>query len=426
MLQKFFTNTIESKFIKSLLYNVNLPIMKTVSEGDFIVEGNTYIYKTSIIKCKRSGYIMLGNNADLMCSEFITVQDADVSSLRNLYVGDNPDSARYKGISPFVIGEQYVPVTQRYMSKYSYYDPDTHRYLGKYLRCVRDVFNINLMPFYNCFNYKIATDIKLTADGYSVGHDNSYKVIAVPIKFNKKYSVAIDCNSPVIMQSAFYGKFGLVKTSTYPEMKYLTEILNETPTYLSSMSFKHPHLYSISSNFYGNSDSLKKSRDCESFENLLYLLIRLPVSNNSSIVVIEGDYSDTAKVVVNAESIDRFTSTQVDNMFKSNLSLLQMSDNNIYAFSDRLIEYLLLNVIESNESIDNNIKYIRDYVFPYNKDNKGIWDFNLRNTLYNMYMSSSSTQKLDINGFVDKDMEKYITNNYKRSSTENKKWVREG
>lgn len=419
MLQKFFTNTAESNFIKSLLYNVNLPILKTISEDDYIVEGNTYIYKQSVVKCIRTGYVMFGSDATLRCSQSVIIHS------NSPLVGDNPSMGEYVITSPFVAGELYDSFTQRYISKYSYYDSDTHRYLGKYLRYIRDIYSIDLMPFYNCFNYKIVSDLKLSETGYSAGTDTNYKVLAVPIKFNKKYTVAIDCDSPVIMQSVFYGRFGLIKTNNYQDATYLTEILNETPIKLSSMQFKHPYVYTISSNFGNEADGARKSRDCESFETSLYLLIRLPISNKSSIVVIEGDYSNNAKYVVNMGYFDEFTPTQISNMFRSELSLLQLSDGGIYAFSDRLVEYLLLNVIGSNESIDGNIKYIRDYVYP-GASNIGAWDFGLRQTLYNRYMSSNTTQKLDINGFVDKDMEKFITNNYDTTIKANKDWVRGG
>ena len=54
MFQKFFTNTIESKFIKYLLSKTPLPLYPTISDGDYMVKDCIYIYRTSIIKCKKS------------------------------------------------------------------------------------------------------------------------------------------------------------------------------------------------------------------------------------------------------------------------------------------------------------------------------------------------------------------------------------
>ena len=72
------------------------------------------------------------------------------------------------------------------------------------------------MPFYNCFNYTLIQDILLTLDmkkldeynketdpmkklkleqkGYEIGSDPNYKLVAIPIKFNKTYTIAIDCS----------------------------------------------------------------------------------------------------------------------------------------------------------------------------------------------------------------------------------------
>jgi len=50
-------------------------------------------------------------------------------------------------------------MSEQAISKSSYYDSDTHYRLGRYLRYIRDVYNINLMPFYNCYNYKSVNNI---------------------------------------------------------------------------------------------------------------------------------------------------------------------------------------------------------------------------------------------------------------------------
>jgi len=57
MFQKFFTNTIQSKFIKSLLYNTPMPLIDSLDDGNYAVKGQRYIYHSGIIECTKTGII---------------------------------------------------------------------------------------------------------------------------------------------------------------------------------------------------------------------------------------------------------------------------------------------------------------------------------------------------------------------------------
>ena len=206
MRQKFFTNTIQSKFIKNLLQNTSLPIYNSVSNGDYIINGFTYLYEYYLIDCTKSGI------------------------LGDLY---NPPEFKTSN-NNFMFGETYAKHTQIFNSNSLSYDSDTHRYLGEYLRFYRDIFKTNLMPFYNCFNgiytskFYIDTknnEIKQTFyDIYAQGSEdfnnkyyynkNEYKIALVPIKFNRKYTVAVDCNSLVSIAPCFVSN-GQLLTVTY-------------------------------------------------------------------------------------------------------------------------------------------------------------------------------------------------------------------
>ena len=118
-MQKFFTNSIESKFIKALLYNTDIPMIDCVVDNDFIFSGYYYIYKNYLILCTETGN--LSNNFKI---------------INNFYFKDKKDN-----------------ITEKYINKYQYYDSETHLYLGKYLRYLKAEKGIDLMPFYNCFNY---------------------------------------------------------------------------------------------------------------------------------------------------------------------------------------------------------------------------------------------------------------------------------
>lgn len=90
MYQKFFTDTIESKFIKYLLYNTPLPIYNSVRDGDYIIEDVVYVYVRSIIKCTKSGTV--GKDA-----QYIELQD-------------------------YEFGQKVNQLTQNFISNYNYYD----------------------------------------------------------------------------------------------------------------------------------------------------------------------------------------------------------------------------------------------------------------------------------------------------------------
>lgn len=62
---------------------------------------------------------------------------------------------------------------------------------------IRDVKGIDLMHLYNCFNYNMVSNLSFEKIGkhqYQIESktNKDYKVIAIPIKFNKTYTIAID------------------------------------------------------------------------------------------------------------------------------------------------------------------------------------------------------------------------------------------
>ena len=200
MPQQFFTNTIENKFIKAMLRNFPIPLIPSITDGEMMIEGCTYIYNTNIVKCTQTGKIKSKFDPVLTVNEEITVSE-------NLVIGLGYVPAKFDIISYYIWGDEIPKITQKYISRYDYYDPETHYYLGQYLRYMRDLRGIDLMPFYNCFNCTTISDIildKNAPNGYTLSHSDAYKTVCVPIKFNKKYTIAIDSNSRVLMKSIFY------------------------------------------------------------------------------------------------------------------------------------------------------------------------------------------------------------------------------
>ena len=397
MPQKFFTNTIESKFIKNLLLNTPLPLQKTVSSGDKVIKGEVYIYHNNIIRCDRTGFIYGEDHSELFANNDVFVSE-------NLMVDDEGMIAKYTVLQPFYFGNNYPKLTSIYRSPYGYYDTYTHEVLGNYLRCLRDISGIDLMPFYNCFSYRVISNLHISQSGYVEEANESFKVFAVPVRFDKKYTIAVDCSSVVRIMPVFYSNFGLMRDRSGGNF---TDKLKIGVSEYNGASFKSPIVYSV------NTDSIEEKDLTElmSVEKKLYLLIQLPENNDSSIVVIEGDNSDRrCNVIFDVSSIDKMDDSSINRCLLSQISLLQINDRSIYAFSDRLIEYLLLNVIDNGDEISNNIRTVQNKIGILS--NKlvvpGVWDRITRNELYRQYMNSRGNRKIDITGFVDKDIEDFV------------------
>lgn len=449
-MQKFFTDTIESSFIKELVYSANIPSYDSVSDGDYAFKDVTYIYKNHIIKVTKSGVVGSG--------------------------------AEFYNLCTYKFNERISKVTENYISRYNYYDSETHYQLGRYLRLYRDCTGVDLMPFYNCYSGKIVSDVYLgdhnevrfVGDNKFTTNTSEYKIILVPIRFNKEYTICIDSYSKVRMKPIFYGSFGIDVNTPFPE----NDMFGNTETDYQSMSFKEPKLYKLDLNSitytYNESENYLTDTDktnLMSYEKNLYLLIQLPINNKSSILVQEGNYTNVTRHydlfdtitdestvvsgeryiykgctvlitdttvgstiktgakyktvsgsnlsrVYNEEFIDKLTNNELNNILLSDLQLQRLSTGESYAFSTRLIEYLLDNVITSEDQFDGDIrrvqKVLREDDMLISTGYQGVWDRSIRSALFRKYISSGKTTGRsrsinDINGFVDKDVEDYLS-----------------
>lgn len=404
-MQKFFTDTIESSFIKELVYSANIPSYDSVSDGDYAFKDVTYIYKNHIIKVTKSGVV--GSDAE------------------------------FYNLCTYKFNERIPKVTENYISRYNYYDSETHYQLGRYLRLYRDCTGVDLMPFYNCYSGKIVSDmylgdhneVRFVGDIKFTTNTSEYKIILVPIRFNKEYTICIDSYSKVRMKPIFYGSFGIDINTPFPE----NDMFGNTETDYPSMSFKEPKLYKLDLNSitYNYNESEHSLTDTDktnlmSYEKNLYLLIQLPINNKSSILVQEGNYTKLTKHndevgisrVYNEDCVESISNKELNNILLSDLQLQRLSTGESYAFSTRLIEYLLDNVITSEDQFDGDIrrvqKVLREDNMLINTGYQGVWDRSIRSALFRKYISSSKTTGRsrsinDINGFVDKDVEDYLS-----------------
>lgn len=445
MFQRFFTDTIENKFIKALLKNTPIPVYSSLSRNDFAIAGCVYVNKQGIMRCIKTG----------------------------------KEDAKFIRLSPYIFGKHIKPYTEKYVSKYNYYDTKTHEFLGNYLRLYRDLFDIDLMPFYNCFSYRFFEDLYLTTEnskGYVLENNINYKLAAIPIRFDKKYTIAIDSTTNVLLKACLHDDIGnmVIKQNglDFVSTEYLKdceidaeingnkyETTNDGVIDVPQTSFGSPIKFEIKLDSDNMTDTYK--RKVKLLEKYLYLIIQLPVNNSSSITVLEGDYTNIdyntniynieknyyiddglereyinkdkiienilsngtdyiqSNIAYNTTSDDALnmvislldeSNSNVKNKFLlSDLSLLEINTESVYAFSDRLIEYLLLNVVDSEDSIDNNTIKLQNIFELFNRKDiaPGVWTNRLRYLIYKDYMLSENS-KIDINGFVDKDIEKMV------------------
>lgn len=435
MLQKFFDNTMISKAIKYILSKTPLPMYKTITADEYIYKGCTYIYKHDIIKCTKSGYfmgiktsnfvddylyvsneIMVTDNKDFI-KGIKKVKDDDgktryVYEYKYLTVTDKiirryliPFS-KFEVIDDFNFGEFTPGITQYYKSNTNYYDSETHKYLGEYLRCLRDIKGIDLMGLYNCFEYKYVNNIKFTDKEVIETQNNNTKITLIPIKFNKTYTIALDCLFDVKMTPILYNDKLL---QDYTNNTYLYKILKDKIYKYNNFQFSNPITYKLK----------QESQDILKYEKYLYLAIELPNNNESSIVVLEGDYSYTSaeRYVSNIESMNELPDATISRIFRPNLSLLSVNDGLQHPFSDKLIEFLLEHTIDNRDMVDENIEYIEKLV-DFTPEYYGNWSPTLRYLLYNRYMNLNDSyefNKKDVLGFVDSDIENAVTRGYLRN-----------
>ena len=373
--------------------------------------------------------------------------------------------------------------TKNLSVKNNSYDSYTHEYLGNYLRFQRDYNNIDLMPLYNCFsnvicqnvNFSITNKANKTLSVFNTS-DKQYKIYMVPVKLFKKYTIAIDSILPVEICCSIFSDY-------YSDSPTITDLQNNTYTKYNSLSFSSPVIFDklYVKNAYekeiAGSDNKKSAIDkitdnIELFnliqcEQDLKMFIKLPISNSSSITILEGDYSGfnqitVKKTDVNPDDLDKqLYWKEITNRFVTNYEtstigqvplydltagsdeeeevyiykLPEVADRNFipyaklqllvanttvsHPFADRLVEYLLDNTISQVDKINDNVKRAQT-VLNLNGNNvntDGLWNNMYRNIFYDYMLTPEINYSniikhnagQDCLGYIDKDVEKYYT-----------------
>ena len=322
----------------------------------------------------------------------------------------------------------YIPnYTKHLKITNNIYDTYTHEYLGDFLRYQRDYNQLDLMPLYNCFSNNVCSDLYIVNDKFKFSYtDENYKIYMVPVKLFKHYTIALDCDTEVEMCCGIYGKY----RSTDKEFEAVPELTYQK---YFGLKFCAPILYTGLDNISELVTDKNSQVDLAQNESDLKLFIKLPIRNNSSITILEGDYrnwNDASyitpeiaeepnwkktlnHVVTNYENFDE------DSNFKpiTSLQLLRLNTGVSYPFADRLIEYLCGNTINQLDMISDNTLRVQTVLGKdqghkqYNFLYPGIWQNKIRPILYD-YMNNGEHKKMlsydlnhDILGYVDKTIE---------------------
>lgn len=391
--QNFYSDTLGARFIKSLLAQTPIPLFDSVVDGDHIVNGCYYVYRHFIIKCHTSGILSVPETevGKLVPSETLFPSIFLVTDTG--YV-----AARFYVVS--YVHDESIKTHTAYRSNTNYYDPDTHYHLGRYLRYLLTTTGLNLFPYYNSYNFTQFSDVKLNNDvQYTVGISRTtkskHKVVAVPILFGHNYNIHLDCSSQVLMRACIHDNNGYVEEYRLP--KSLAETLQNSGQIYSRIQFSNPVTFRIES---ADIESVMLQKD-------LYLVIQLPIDNESSIVVQEN-YKTTSKTFCDSNSCRMFPDV-------INPSLISLNTNTTYAFSNRLLEYLLDHVITEHDPITKNIEEVQTSlaaIYPeYNKSfikrvhKKGFWDSDIKRLVLDLYEKTADNQNIyDQDGFINRDI----------------------
>lgn len=265
-------------------------------------------------------------------------------------------------------------------------------------------------------------------------YDTSYKIYMFPVKLFENYTIAIDCYQGIELFCGFYNE----KLDTSIRA---TDLIKKTYMKVPKALFGQPFIYdklnvehwnwqdentvlrviADKSNPKDNPKTIKATMydtnkilrtEIAMRESELKLFIKVPTANTSSIAVLEGDYcnfNDTLythsekgwqyranSTHANFETKKTYKYSTLPDInsrkFKpiSKLQLLALNTGISYPFADRLIEYLVMNVILPNDTTPDNIKRLQKVMEDsgYSFQINGVWEPKMQMILYDYLMNS--------------------------------------
>ena len=376
---KFNNDNIITGYIKQLLHSFNLPTCKVFDTMDEFL--NYYPPEVGVMGIVKN---YKNNNSYLLYKEGNEIKREQVYALNHEYLNVTTNLGLFNGI----------------------YDSSCHKYLGDFLRFVRDYLNIDLMGMYNCFANEILVDDK-------------YKYIIIPMKHNTKYTIAFDGKDYDYLftyETALEKIAANFKDNSYKN-KLSSGYKKRASTFLNP--FLLTSLIGEDTLITGGLNAGKKIYSC--FKEQLYkLVIRVKVTDNPVITVLEGDYTkakqEFAPICANFEKGVDYSNIDLNN-YLSDLQLLDfhLGQKDVsYPFADKLLEYLTGLAITPNDPISQNIidakiKFNSKFKLPVIPVN-GKFTANDRLRCLDLFGRSKYWNKstYDLLGYVDKEIEECL------------------
>lgn len=458
-MKKFNNSDLFTGYLKQLLHNFHLPKIKIYTKQH---EQYLQKYHTESPEILETLEASPKNETNVQTGELITqsknvryfpyLKDGEIQeyvddSWRNIkwqstdeIENNKPKLISKTAVCKYTYGDKLLNYTKNLKINSNIYDSYTHEYLGDYLRFHRDYLNLNLMPLYNCFSDRACKKLQLqwaikTTEGNNTivnfdSSDSNFKIYMLPVKLFQRYTIAIDSSTPIEMCCGLYGDYQDNRTKFINLPKY-------TYKRVTKSIFSQPFIYDAlvytkdnnAQNFFIDTNTLIElaQNECD-----LKLFLKIPNNNDSTIVVLEGDYCNWNDYIwdMSAENAKRYNKTVInlDANLKAGeninlitpLQLLQFNTREQHPFADRLIEYLIGNAITNSEDeIYDNVRRAQKALTSNRNANNyrmgipGIWSTEM-SLLFYEYMTSKSnplTSNFEVNhdilGYVDKDVEKF-------------------
>lgn len=346
------------------------------------------------------------------------------------YIRDNnifycDENKNLEFVDTYVYNNYYGNLTTNLRVTSNVYDSYTHKYLGRYLRFLKDFKGLDLMSMYNCFSNEQVRNVTIVAGGETFSDkEPSFDVYCIPVRFGQKYTIGINSSYPINVTTCFY------KSNKLVEVGESQNLYDRTFDVVRTCSLTKPYVYTKLDTYTPSEEEIKK-------EECLCLLVKVPSKCESSIVVLEGDFTKNTKVsyidrnkLLNGllkfkqshqfwtedehsgdsyEQVDDFNTWFGKMDFTSKpelLSYLNSKGKNLLA--TRLIEYISSNAV-TNISDDYDIKKLqkelmrRGYV---STDFLGIWSDLDREGLYKFINDFNiNNDRYDVISYLDKDVE---------------------